>query len=222
MSPSDRKVSAAVAVVRRFCKTYGVKAKSKSWFHRLIGRVPGFGANYMARFWTTIGFTSSWPTKFDQGFDELAWVDVLHEGRHAADASKITRLLFGWLYILPQSLGVTLLPVLLFLGAPWWALLSAAVLAVAPLPAVFRAVAEFRAYTVSVAAEYWSTGTMPETTGYQDYFTTSEYYWMFPLRQWVRAYFESVVDALKEDRLPTTPYLEEVRKLAASVKAGNV
>ena len=220
MTKPERQVAAAVAVVQRFCGLFHIQAKSRSWLHRLLGRV--LGRSYREDFWTTIGFTSSWPSTDDAGFSETTWISVLHEGLHAADASRLTRPLFGFIYLLPQALGLVLVPLLLALHLAPWLVVAALLLAVAPLPAPGRAWAEFRAYEVDLAARYWAYGDFVGETVYENYFTDASYWWMMPFRGTVTDHFEAFKKDLVADRVSMTPYMEEVRKLASAIKAGEV
>lgn len=122
-----------------------------------------------------------------------AWAVVLHEGWHAIKQR-------GWRK-LPWFLGYAF-PFL-------------------PLPAPFRAREEFRAYCVSMAADFWSGRDIDEA--YIDWlveeFVGPNYLWMWPFRRKMRERFWAFLHDIRYDELERYPadyqaYLAEVRAFA--------
>ena len=79
---------------------------------KILGTILFFNKTFMTGFITTVGYTVYWPSREKLESSGLGALSTLaHEYRHAQDAKKITRVLFGFLYLLPQILA---LPGLLF------------------------------------------------------------------------------------------------------------
>ncbi len=187
----------AVAFIEAlFVPGFNMKMKYSSWHQRLIGHLLGLVGNgaYMTQFWTTIGYTVYRPDLAGMSNDE--WKVMWHEGRHALQAKSLTRVLMGFLYLLPLSL----VP-LVAIGAIfslWWLVPTALLLL--PLPAYFRMRLEMQAYRTSMVADYASspTGHIFRTTAAAqfmvDHFTGPNYYYMWPFRKDVQRRLMSAVD----------------------------
>lgn len=221
------RVAAAAEVVRRFVPEFKVEPKSANKLHRVIGWILSKVGNpeYNSRFWTTLGYTAAYPDSLDESFTPSSWTVVLHEGMHALQRKRGSKMWMNVSYLLPQVLAVPwlLLCVLaVVLGFwSWWLLLGVVVLA--PLPAWHRAQLELEAYQVSVAVDRtWWGGIPPKNL--ESYingwlvrnFTGPHYYWMWPFKKTVWNWF--VKDGqLKE--IPETPYLTACKELAAKYHA---
>lgn len=189
MSQNSKRVAAAVEVVQRFVPAFRIFPKTKSRLHRLIGWL--VGRAYLANFWTTFGYTACWPSCYDEDFDSNAWACILHEGLHAQDASRLTRLLFSFLYAIPQALAP--LVAVSAIWGPWWLLLCALPL-LGPLPALFRLHAESRAYSLEAATFWWWRQDADQLVRFQNdavnYLTGGSYYWTLPWRSKVARLIE--------------------------------
>jgi hypothetical protein len=104
---------------------------------------------------------------------------------------------------------------MLLLGAPFaclWGLLALACLA--PIPALGRAIIEARAFTVSMAVDFWHDGIKDEVAYIDwitEHFINSDYYYMFPFRGLVNKYFANRLQELKTGTLRLDPYLAVCR-----------
>lgn len=217
-----RRVAAAVALVRGFAPAFRLQAKSRSALHRALGWLLGRvgGAAYMTRYWSTVGYAAAWPTRFDQAWDGLAWVDVLHEGAHALQARRRGRLLHTALYLCPQLGACGALLVLALCGASWWALLP--LLLLAPLPAPYRAWCELDAYEAQYAAAAWGLGVALDTAALTAMVTGPAYWWMWPFRARVQARLDAFAAVVASGAVPADPYLAAVQALALRVRGGAV
>ena len=224
------KVQKSIDLVKKFCPNYKVTYKKDSWVHRVIGWILSKVGNpyYMTDFITTLGQNTALPSKSDI-FPDL-WVDILHEGQHGKDASKIGNLIFAVSYLLPQLIGIlgvlyTLtIAIVLLCGGPLallWGLI--ALIFIAPLPAFGRAYAEVRGYTVSLAAAFWG-NTIGNEEKYIDFivsmFTGFSYYYMWPFESWVRAYFELKLLELQTGQFALDPYLAACKVLSREIASG--
>jgi len=221
-------VEEAIELVQEFVPSYEVTQKSASKLHRAIGwlfaRVGNKG--YMNSFWTTLGRWTAQPTCTDASPTSGDFAVILHEGYHALQSQKYsTGLMSAW-YLFPQILAILALfsPILIpFVGiGALWGLLG--LVFFAPLPALGRAIIEFEAYKVSMAATFWAHDI---DTNYQDYyldwltseFTTGNYYWMWPFKKTVRNRFLKFLEDLRDEKVVMTPYLSRVKHLAEDIKA---
>ncbi len=233
---TETRIEAAVDVVRRFAPKFRVIDKSDSWVHRVIGFLFGLVGlkDYMATFWTTIGYTTARPDVHHSD----SWATVLHEGWHAIQARRLTRLGMATLYLMPQVSGVVLGGLSIVLAAlygwPWLALLAVGGLVSFPWPfmlpkpirMLWRAELEAEAYRVSMAVDFWTWGDIPDP--YIEYlvtvFTGPAYARMWPDAASVRLHFEAWRHQLRNDlysptTYPAAPYLEACRALAERFKA---
>lgn len=227
---NEARVHLAVETIRRFVPQFRIVAKRDSRLHRAIGWLLSRLGNkeYLNTYWTTLGFTAAWPEVLDErGFDSKAWMTVLHEGLHALQAKRLTRLGMSALYLLPQLLIIAA-PICAVMAAitanlTWlWGLL--ALVAAAPLPALARAAMERAAYKVTLAAEWWS-GRLPDVaienrvSWLTGVFAGDAYYKMWPFANQVRNWFLSDIHDLRYDEVVMTPYLAAVRALAEQFRA---
>jgi hypothetical protein len=220
-------VEEAIELVQEFVPEYKVTQKSASKLHRAIGwclaRVGNTG--YMSSFWTTLGRWTAQPTCTDASPNSGDFAVILHEGVHAIQSRKYSTGLLSFWYLFPQGLAIlsllspALVP-LVGLGALWGLL---GLVLFAPLPAVGRAIIEFEAYKVSLAATYWAHGIpVADQDEYLDWltseFTTGAYYWMWPFKAAMKARFLKFLEDLRDDKVSMTPYLTRCRQLAEDVK----
>lgn len=174
----------AIDIIRRFVPQFEVRDKKDSWLQRLIGWFSRpFNPGYMTDFWTTFGFKSYKPA----AIDEFSWLDVLHEGKHAYRAKRLTRPMFYFLYMFP----ISLVPIILSLGFwHWWLMLLAPLVLVPKLPDPFRNLMELEGYKVNLAIEYWMFGeemlSEENLAVYESFFEGKAYYYMMPFKSIVR------------------------------------
>jgi hypothetical protein len=212
MPTREENATEAVAVVQKYVPKFERLPKASSTFQRFLAsllRLIGM-KDFMSRFSTTIGFTAY---LIESHYNNLGV--IFHEGRHAWQGKKYTRVGQGALYLLPQLLGigalcasVTLL-VLSLTGFTWsWWPLAFLLIFAAPLPAYWRMKFEFDAYCVSMAVRYWCRGELDD-----DYinrliknFTTSAYYFMWPFKGSLRKRFLRKLEWIKSPAVANDPY----------------
>lgn len=202
-------------LIRKYVPKWRVISKAGSTFYRILCWLPPivfFRKRFMEDFWTTVGYTTAYPVGGENG-----WEVRPHEGLHARQALRWTRVLFSVLYLFPQSFLLPLGTFLALFISPWfWAL---AALGAAPLPAPFRMLWELEAFKLSVMIEEWQWG-YDGAVDYIDWivntcFAGSTYYYMWPFKGWVR---KQLLKAQQEARswptkLEKDPYLDGVYKI---------
>jgi len=163
-----------------------VRSKALSNFHRLISTLLFFTKGYMEHYWTTIGYVISYP-------ERARWHTVFHEGVHAVQAKRYTRVLFGLLYLFPQVLST--LALLAFVFSWWWLL---ALLFLLPIPAPFRMLFELEAYCLTVKIQQWRLGPSSSMTNFIDrilkQFTGPSYWFMWPFKNMIRRKLKAAQD----------------------------
>lgn len=141
--------------------------KRASWLHRTINRMlncvyrASQKNSYRDRYSTTLGYSVAMAERYGHDPKQFAaWETLCHEVQHAVQAKKLTRPLFGFLYLWPLSQGLLLL-LLSWLPVFWaegWQLalwiggwVTVAGLHFIPqLPDPLRTRWELEAYTVSM------------------------------------------------------------------------
>lgn len=226
------KFDSSVSLIKQFCPSFKISLKRNSLVHRIIGWILAKTGNkaYMTDYITTLGQNVALPTHYESSNISDMWQIILHEGRHATDAQKITNVLFGLLYLFPQVLGIlgvfytlAILPIIAC-GGPLvllWG--SLATLFLAPLPACFRAYFEVRGYLTSLACHYWSGKLSPSdepihVANISYMFTSGAYYYMWPFSCVIEPYFIKKIKQLKDGTIKLDPYLAACKDLATSFK----
>lgn len=167
-------------MIRSHVPKWQVIAKAASCLHMVIGFLLSPFMDYMGSFWTTIGYTSAYPDGSREDWESRA-----HEGRHACQAQKVSRLAFYALYLFPQCL----VPVFILLGflSPW--LWLGAFICALPLPAPWRAYWELDAYKITIftmALQKRQDVDRVIDAVVSQHFAGPTYYYMFPFRSYVR------------------------------------
>jgi len=176
----------AISIVRLYCPKFKVVSKEDSLLHRTIGKIMFFNPGYMKNFYTTIGYTAATPIGIEASYEV-----IYHEGLHAIQAKKYTRLLFGLAYLLPQILA-PLFVALSFIFS-LWLLIPAAVLLL-PLPAYFRMKFELEAYCLSAMIEVWKGKYTDESRNFIiNNFIGENYYFMWPFKKRLISAIDSAV-----------------------------
>ncbi len=202
-------IEESVQLVKTFVPEFTVRNKADSKLHSLIGWILKHIGNpiYTETFWTTFGYTTWKPLDADSS----SWRTIFHEGRHALDAKRLTRLLFGFLYLLPLSL----VPILIILGitlSPWW--FTGIALCLLPLPSPFRMWAELRGYTVSLAIKHWLGHDLNdpwETDRVEQMFTSGQYYYMWPFKKHIKYKVLKVKNDIQSGNILTDQYLAAIK-----------
>lgn len=128
---------------------FQVKPKDESKPMKIISWILyPFNRSFLDSFTTTIDNIVYMPRPMlEEMSDYSPMVILAHEYCHAKDAQKISKVLFGLLYLLPQILA----PAMLLLLLVYWPLaLVLAAVCLAPIPAYFRMKYELAGYTMSL------------------------------------------------------------------------
>jgi hypothetical protein len=124
-----------------------IKYKTESTLMQWLGKLLFFNKSFMTSYTTTVGSTVYFPSQpFVKVRPISAAIILLHELVHVKDAKKISKPLFGFLYLSPQSLVLLLIPLLLVS----WKIALPFLLLAAPIPSFFRMYFEKRAYFASL------------------------------------------------------------------------
>ncbi len=162
-------ISDATKLVQKYVPKFRVKKKSESLFMKILGKILFFNKDWN-NYSTTIGFTSY---VGDVELTESAWQTIFHEGMHAIQAKKMTRLLFFIAYLFPAILVVPVLIALchyrILANAFWpvWILLP---LLLIPQLSSFRYGFELGAYRVNMFVNFWMRGIDALNTKSTDWF----------------------------------------------------
>jgi len=171
--------------------------KSSSKLMKAIGWLFGvtkISPEFITQYITTIGDTVYYPDHMlenSESESESMVRVIAHETMHVADAKWLSKPLFSFLYLFPQSLAaLSLLSFLAFWKLSFlWCLLF--LLCLAPIPAPFRYLFELRAYRVNVLfARKADKLTDEQMVSYYEWIEkqlcTSLYYWTWPFPSVVR------------------------------------
>lgn len=191
----------SIDIVRHYCPKFEVRDKVNSRLQRLLARILApWNDEFMKSYWTTVGFTTWRPSRIE----EDAWLSIFHEGVHAIDAKKMTRLMFFFLYLFPLSF-VPLTALLLGLLSSWWFSPLALLLCIPKLPDPFRFIMEMRAYRVNLAIDYWMVGeeafTEDNISWYAQQMYGPTYYFIWPFKGSLNKILEKMIHEVKSGEL---------------------
>lgn len=189
---------------------------------------------YLKNYTTTLGFTvamASWVGDKVESFSN--WETLCHEIKHALQAKKWSRVLFGYLYLWPISQGIALL-LGGWVGAIWlpgwwklvylvsWLIVSG-IHFVPQLPDPWRKRWEFQAYSISMHLRFLTSGKIEK-----DYiehlvknFHSMMYYIMEPNEEKIRKELNKLANLIQMGKSPVKdePIVkiaeEEYKRLAA-------
>lgn len=183
-----------------------VKYKDQSSFMKLLGTLLFFNKSFMTDYTTTIGSTVYFPTEsFVNSRPISASIVLLHELVHIHDAKKLSKPLFGFLYLTPQILA--LLCLLLFLVS-WKLALPLMILFMLPIPSYFRMLFEKRAYLVSLyviqklSQKYTFNSTLSSEEAFMvEQFKGPGYYFSWPFSS-IQKDFDNAVSKIQAGQRP--------------------
>jgi len=181
-----------------------VVEKKYSWFIRALGILLFFNKSFMDRYITTIGKTVYWPN-LDEIYNnpERSLGIYFHEAQHAHDYIKY-HLFFILSYISPQVLAAPMFLAVLaiWFSNAWLALLAFAVF-LAPIPAYFRSMWEWRAAGCNLALAIWRVGKVSEN--YRQFlvgrFKGADYYFMWPFPKWFLKKLDKIEEKVRAGKL---------------------
>jgi hypothetical protein len=212
---------AVLRIIQKYSPGFTVIYKNESMLHKIIGFILFFNPAYMTNYITTFSNKCAFPSlSMIQRDPEVAAQVLAHEGRHAID-ERVNPILYKIKYLFPQILA--LLALLSIMSIWWrpalWFLL--ALILLGPLPAYWRTHYELRAYTITLAVAYYSTGSISYANivleNIISRFTGPSYWYMWPFKGYIR---EELSRALTEITTGTLHqydlYAAEIRELYLS------
>lgn len=128
---------------------FEVKFKNESTLMKILGYIVFFNKAFMTSFTTTVGSTVYFTTEagLAERGSRSAMSTLAHEYQHVKDADKVTSVVFGFAYLMPQILA----PFMLLFGfINWYLAIGLFILFLTPLPAPMRMYCEVRGYTMSL------------------------------------------------------------------------
>jgi hypothetical protein len=153
------------------------------------------------------------------------WKVLAHEGVHVQQEMKYSRLLFGFLYLLPQSLFILVFPItILSILNKWFLFGFLGLLFLTPIPAYFRARFELAGYTMSMAVNYWRYGGILNTTKdwVEKQFTSIGYWFMWPFKYRVHVWVENAAENIISDKILEIPYFKSINTIICKTGEENV
>jgi len=184
----DMKLADIMSAIEYEFPDFKIIEKKDSRLMRILAKVLFFNKNFMTRYITVIGSTVYVPSKQRMKENPYAALELLcHEWVHMKD-NKAMGALFKLLYLTPQIFSLVALASL-WTGNLLWLLCLIFLL---PMPSAARAELEMRGYTVSMAVRWWVLEQEPDYERISKYFTSSAYYWMYPIK-------EAVIEDLEEN-----------------------
>lgn len=159
-----------------------VKYKSQSTLMKVLGKVLFFDPDFMTSYLTTLGDTVYIPDNYVANSPEAACDVFIHECTHMYDEKRLG-FWYQLAYAFPQLLSPLMLLLLFVLS--WKIVIPLVLLFLLPLPAPFRTYFEKRAYCVQMYAgqQLWGDDPTQDVNGFNDYFTSADYYYMWPFGQ---------------------------------------
>lgn len=195
-----------VAASQQYFPDLKIKYKDQSWFMKLLGKLLFFNKSFMTSYTTTIGSDVYFPSEsYTRARPISSAVVLLHELVHVTDGKRLTKPLFGALYLSPQILALLCLPLFLL---SWKIALPLMVLFASPIPSYFRMYFEKRAYLTSLYCLYrigqiknFDPKLENQSKSFQGHFADSQYYFMWPFKNISKDFDKAIVD-IKDGKRP--------------------
>ena len=183
---------------------FKIKHKKDSLLMRALSCLLFFNKGFMNSYVTTMYpeiYVPDWWGKYkNMSFSELGI--IAHEYVHLSDRKRM-----GWwfniLYLSPQIFS------LLAFGAFWNLWFLTALFFLLPWPSPGRAWLEYRGYTMNIAIHYWVKKEKCDTDWIVEQFITSNYYYMFPFKNFLIRKFDQEYNKIVSGDL--TSELKEVQ-----------
>ena len=200
----DMKLANIMSAIEYEFPDFKIIEKKDSRLMRILAKVLFFNKNFMTRYITVIGSTVYVPSKQRMKENPYAALELLcHEWVHMKD-NKAMGPLFKLLYLTPQIFSLVALASL-WTGNLLWLLCLIFLL---PMPSAARAELEMRGYTVSMAVRWWVLEQEPDYEKISKYFTSSAYYWMYPIKEAVIEDLEDNFERIK--RMELRPHERQI------------
>jgi hypothetical protein len=203
----DMKLADIMSAIKYEFPDFKIIEKKDSRLMRILAKVLFFNKNFMTRYITVIGSTVYVPSKQRMKENPYAALEVLcHEWVHMKD-NKAMGPLFKLLYLTPQIFSLVALASL-WTGNLWWLGFLAFLL---PFPSFGRSELEMRAYSVSMAVAWWVLEQEPDYEKISKYFTSSAYYWMYPIKEAAIEDLEENFERIK--RMELRPHEQQILEI---------
>lgn len=212
-----------VTAAQKYFPDLQIKYKDQSGFMKFLGTLMFFNKGFMTSYTTTIGSTVYFPNEtFVKTRPISAAVVLLHELVHINDAHKVSKPLFGFLYLLPQILSLLCLPLLFVLT--WKIVVPLVILFALPLPSPFRMNYEKRAYLTSLYAINALATRLnfkpllaSQEQSFLGQFKDASYYFMWPFGNLQKEFDDSVSKIQAGQRPYTDPVFDILDDLVTKV-----
>ena len=203
----DMKLADIMSAIKYEFPDFKIIEKKDSRLMRILAKVLFFNKNFMTRYITVIGSTVYVPSKQRMKENPYAALEVLcHEWVHMKD-NKAMGPLFKLLYLTPQIFSLVALASL-WTGNLWWLGFLVFLL---PFPSFGRSELEMRAYSVSMAVAWWVLEQEPDYEKISKYFTSSAYYWMYPIKEAAIEDLEENFERIK--RMELRPHEQQILEI---------
>jgi hypothetical protein len=210
-----------VQATQKYFPDLQIKYKTDSTLMKILGKILFFNKSFTTSYTTTVGSTIYYPTQsFVKTRPVAAAIILLHEIVHIYDSSKISKILFGLLYLCPQILALLFFPMLL---VSWKVALPFLILA-APLPAIFRMYYEKRAYLASLYVLHrlgkklnFDPMLEDQKSNFIEQFKGSYYYFMWPFGNLDKEFDQALVKVKADQRPFEDPAFDILDNLADQV-----
>jgi len=197
-----------------------IKYKDQSWLMKILGKLLFFNKSFMTSYTTTVGSTVYFPNEsFIKVRPISASVVLLHELVHVKDGIKLTKPLFGFLYLSPQILTLLCIPLFLI---TWKLAVPLMLLFASPIPSFFRMIFERRAYMTSLYAMEalgkklkFDPKLDSQSKHFASQFKDSSYYFMWPFSNIDKKLDQAVVDIQAGKRPFEDPVFDTLDELIA-------
>jgi len=175
--------------------------KEDSLLMKIFGVLSIFNPDFMKYTTTTLFSTVYMPKKIRERGNH--WKILLHEFVHMWDSRRDKLYLFK--YAFPQILGfVGFLALLAVWFTNWWLVALVFLILLAPIPSPGRTSIEKRGYAMTMACNYWRHKNIGNFTR-EDVVTQFigwRYYKMWPFKQQIKEWVDTIEGHLKEHNLP--------------------
>lgn len=195
-----------VAAAQKHFPDLTIKYKDQSKFMKFLGFLLFFNKKFMSNYTTTLGSTVYFPSETATTTRPVSSaITLLHEVVHVYDAKKVSKPVFGFLYLIPQVLVLLMIP--LFFVLSWWIVVPLMLLMLAPIPAFFRMNYEKRAYLSSL----YVVNSLSERLNFKPLlatqrasflrqFKSSSYYFMWPFNNLEKEFDDAMVKIKNGER----------------------
>ena len=186
-----RKWDLLLAHIYKNIPGFQILEKENSRLMRLLSFLFFFNKKFMSNYTTTIYPKVYFPKSILGSGDPIQKITIMaHEYVHMSDRKRLG-ILFNILYLSPQIFAPLALLAIWFSNL--WLL---CLLFLLPIPSIGRAYFEYKAYKMSIFIYYYFIGRIPDLEFFVNEFTTSNYYWMMPLKGVMRNNFNEFAKRL--------------------------